>query len=208
MNPFTFMLGQEPWPAGLSALHIYVTVDLARNPDLAALVGGCRAATAGMPLAHVADDWIHITLYQLGLPADQVTVQERAALVRALRTRLEDVRPFTVTVGSAFSYSSRVMFDVGPDGPLNDLRGRVAAAVGDARVPEASRRSTEVLHLTEAHATGTADSDQVQGLLWQVRPSHAPMLVDAVELVDVAADLEAKTIRWERVARIPLIGAV
>jgi hypothetical protein len=32
--------------------------------------------------------------------------------------------------------------------------------------------------------------------------------VDAVELVDVAVDLEAKTIRWESVARIPLAGAV
>ena len=187
---------------------MYVVADLARNPGLAALVEGCRSATDGFPLAHVGDDWFHLTLYQLGVPAAQVTGPERDALAAALRARLRDVPPFTISIGSALSYRSGVIFDAGPDSPLNELRASVAAAVGDARGPEASRYDTGVLHLTESYATGEADSDQVQRQLRRVRPSHAPLLVDAVELVDVAAGLETKTITWVRLARIPLAGAV
>ncbi|MGH3164607.1 MAG: hypothetical protein ACRDN0_01790, partial [Trebonia sp.] len=69
------------------------------------LIEGCRAATAGWPLAHVGDEWFHLTLYQLGIPADQVTEPEREAISAALRDRLRDVPPFTVIVGSALSYA-------------------------------------------------------------------------------------------------------
>jgi len=206
LKPFTFMHEQEPWPEGLTLLHVYVVADLARNPELATLIQGCRAATAGWPLAHVGDDWFHLTLYQLGIPADQVTGPEREAIADALRSRLKDVPPFTITVGSALSYESGVVFDVGPDAPLNDLRERVAAAMRDARGPEASRYETGVLHLTESYATAEANSDQAQRKLRRVRPSHAPLLIDAVELVDVAAGLEAKTITWKQVAQVPLGG--
>jgi hypothetical protein len=130
LKPFTFMHEQEPWPEGLTLLHVYVVADLARNPEPATLVQGCRAATAGWPLAHVGDDKLHITLYQLGTPADQVTEPERTAAADALRSRLKDVSPFTVTAGSALSYESGVVFYVGPDAPLNPLRERVAAVMG------------------------------------------------------------------------------
>lgn len=45
------------------------------------------------------------------------------------------------------------------------------------------------------------DSDQVQRKLRnEVRPGHAPMRVDAVHLVDVTADAQAKAITWDHVA--------
>lgn len=206
MKPFTFMHEQEPWPEGLTLLHVYVVADLARNPELAALIRGCRDATDGWPLAHVGDDEFHITLYQLGIPSGKVPGPEREAIADALRSRLKDVSPFTITVGSALSYASGVIFDIGPDEPLNDLRELVAAAMGDARGPEASRYETGILHLTESYATAESDSDQAQRKLRRVRPSHAPLLIDAVELVDVTAGLEAKTITWMQVARVPLGG--
>lgn len=70
---------------------MYVVADLARNPELAALIEGCGSATDGFPLAHVGDDWFHLTLHQLGIPAAQVTGPERDALADALRARLRDV---------------------------------------------------------------------------------------------------------------------
>lgn len=108
MKPFTFLHEREPWPDGLTLLHVYVVADLARNPELAALIAGCRAATADWPLAHVGDEWLHITMYQLGTPADQVTEPEREAIAAALRSRLRNVPPFAITVGSALSYASEV----------------------------------------------------------------------------------------------------
>lgn len=44
-------------------LHAYVTVDLGRNPALAELVRGVRAATQDDPLTHIGDEWFHITLF-------------------------------------------------------------------------------------------------------------------------------------------------
>jgi hypothetical protein len=64
-------------------LHVYVAADLARKPELAALIKGCRAATTGLPLAHVGDEWLHITLH---IPADQVTGPERDGLAGETRT--------------------------------------------------------------------------------------------------------------------------
>lgn len=49
-----------------------------------------------------------------------------------------------------------------------------------------------------------ADSDAAQRLLRRVRPSHAPLHVNAVHLVDVTAGPQAKTITWEDVTRVPL----
>ncbi|MFF9074614.1 hypothetical protein ACF1A9_20260 [Streptomyces sp. NPDC014872] len=49
-----------------------------------------------------------------------------------------------------------------------------------------------------------ASSDDVQRLLRRVRPSHAPLHVTEVQLVDVTADAQAKTITWDHVATIPL----
>lgn len=204
MKPFTFMYGQRPWPPGLTLLHIYVVVDLGANPELAALIKGCRDATRDYPLSHVGDDWFHITMCQIDLPAGQVTRSEREALATELRGRLHEVPPFTVMVGSAFSCASGVIFDVGPDEPLNDLRAHVAAAVEAVRGAGEAGLDTSVLHLTESYALADADSDQVQRRLWGVRPSHVPLLVDAVELVDVAAGLETKTITWQQVARVRL----
>jgi hypothetical protein len=41
--------------------------------------------------------------------------------------------------------------------------------------------------------------------LRRVRRSHATMSIDAVPLLDVAADPDAKTITWQPVARIPRV---
>ena len=80
MRAFTFQHGGAPWPAGLTLMHVYVTVDLARSRELAALVQACRAATRGEPLAHVPDQWLHVTLGQIAVPARQLSAGQRVAL--------------------------------------------------------------------------------------------------------------------------------
>lgn len=45
---------------------------------------------------------------------------------------------------------------------------------------------------------------QIQRRVRRVRPSHAPLHIDSVHLVDVTADDTAKTITWDHVAAIPL----
>lgn len=47
---------------------------------------------------------------------------------------------------------------------------------------------------------------QIHRRVRRVRPSHAPLLIDAVALVDVVANDAEKTITWETLATIPLAG--
>lgn len=51
-----------------------------------------------------------------------------------------------------------------------------------------------------------ADSDAAQRLLRRVRPSHAPLHISTVHLVDVTAQTanESKTVTWDRLATIAL----
>ncbi|NIY65560.1 2'-5' RNA ligase family protein [Streptomyces malaysiensis] len=209
MKPFVFQHGQGPWPEGLTLLHAYAIADLSRNPELAELIAGVRAATEGDPLTHIGDDWFHITLYQLSeKPAAQITQVERQAIVGELERGLRDVEPFSITVGSILPYATGLIFDLSPDEPLNTLRATVTRAFEAALGSEATTYKTGVLHLTESYATQEVDLDHFHDIhrrVRRVRPSHAPLRIDSIELVDVTANAEKKTITWESVApRIPL----
>lgn len=208
MKPFVFQQGQDTWGAGTpSLLHAYVAVDLDHHSELLELIRGIRAATEGDPLAHGGDRWLHITLYQLSeMPASEITDAERQALASELTTQLRTIAPFTITVGSPLPYGTGIVFDLGPDEPLNALRTATTRAFEIVRGAEATSYDTGVLHPTESYATAEITLEhfhQIQRRVRRVRPSHAPLHIDSVHLVDVTADT-AKTITWDQVAAIPL----
>lgn len=207
MKPFEFKQGKSGWPAGTTLLHVYAVPDMQRNRELAALVEGCRAAADGFPLAWVEDPWLHLTLAQVpDSPASSIPQDERDALVAALGERLERLEPLQVLVGSPLSYHSGVICDVHPDGPLGQLCEAVQEAVTEARGDGAETYEVGVPHLSLAYATQPANSDDAQRRLRRVRPSHAPLDIDAVHLVDVTSDDVRKTITWDHLAVIPLGG--
>jgi len=207
MRPFVYQQGQDTWDAG-SLVHAYVAVDLRHHPELFELVRGVRAATRDDPLTHVGDDWFHITLYQLSeMPASKISGTERQALAAELTTQLRAVDPFTITVGSPLAYGTGIIFDLGPDEPLAALRTATTRAFEIVRGPEATSYDTGVLHLTESYATAEITLDhyhQIHRRLRRVRPSHAPLHIGSVHLVDVLANSEEKTITWKTLAEIPL----
>lgn len=207
MKPFTFVHGRGSWPAGDTVLHVYVVPDLDRDRALAALIDGAGRALSGWPVALVEPRWLHITLDQItGRPASAIGHAERATLVERLTTALADVRPFEVQVGSLLSYHSGVIADLDPDEPLDHLHQQVRSAIGSACGHDATRYEWGVQHLTVAYATGQADSDAAQRALRRVRPSHAALHIGRVQLVDVAADPDNRTITWDALAAIPLGG--
>lgn len=100
------------------------------------------------------------------------------------------------------------IFDLGPDEPLNELRTAATRAFEVEVVlgAAATTYETGVLHLTESYATAEIELDhyhQIHRRVRRVRPSHAPLRVDAVVLVDRVANDVEKTITWEA---IPLGG--
>jgi hypothetical protein len=180
------------------------------NSELAELVRGIRAATKDDPLTQVGDEWFHITLYQLSAKAAaEVTAAERQSLAAELTRQMKAIAPFTVTVGSALAYGTGIVFDLGPDEPLNELRTAATRAFEVVLGTEATSYETGVLHLTESYATAEVDLDhyhQIHRRVRRVRPSHAPLHVDTVALVDVVANDTKKTITWKTLESIPLGG--
>lgn len=205
MKPFVFQHAQDVWPEGETLLHVYLTPH-DQDRELAALVARGRAILREFPITCVEDRWLHITVDQItDRVGAEIAPAERDALVAELGKRLADIEPFDIVIGSLESYATGVIADVHPDEPLNDLHTTVRAAIQTVRGPNATGYPTKVPHLTLGYAAEECDSDQVQRKLRNgVRPGHAPMRVDAVHLVDVTADAQAKTITWDHVAMIPL----
>jgi 2'-5' RNA ligase len=205
MKPFVFQHAQDVWPVGETLLHVYLTPH-EQDRELAALIARGRTVLREFPITCVENRWLHITVDQI---TDRVGAEippvERDALVAELGQRLADVEPFDIMIGSLISYATGVIADVHPDEPLDDLHTTVRAAIQTVRGPNATGYPTKVPHFTLGYAAEECDSDQVQRKLRnKVRPGHAPMRVDAVHLVDVTADAQAKTITWDHVATIPL----
>ena len=197
MKAFEFKRGTGNWPAGETLWHVYALPDLGRDAGLAALVAGCRQALDGFPMTMVDHPWLHVTIAQItDATGSSTSTEELRALETELRRALGVIRPFTVMVGSCLSYPSGAIFDLSPDNELNRLRDAVAEAIGRVRGSAALQYDPGVLHLTLAYASGDADSDVVQRRLRRVRPSHAPMTIESVHLVEVLADPDAKTITW------------
>jgi hypothetical protein len=120
---------------------------------------------------------------------------------------MKAIAPFTVTVGSALAYGTGIIFDLGPDEPLNELRTAATRAFEVVLGTEATSYETGVLHLTESYATAEVDLDhyhQIHRRVRRVRPGHAPLRIDTVALVDVTANDAEKTITWEHLSTVPL----
>jgi hypothetical protein len=76
-------------------------------------------------------------------------------------------------------------------------------AVRDTRGEQAVRYAWGQQHLTIGYARQVTSSDDAQRSPRRVRLRHAQLRIDAVHLVDVTADSEAKTITWRDLSAIP-----
>ncbi|MER6011506.1 2'-5' RNA ligase family protein [Streptomyces bluensis] len=207
MRAFNFKQGKAPWESG-TLLHWYLQVDWKdpRHDTLAQLVTDSNQTLldAAFPITPVEHCWLHITVDQISKPAHLIGQAERDKLVAEVSHRVATIEPFTVMIGSVLSYSTGCIADTHPDHQLAALhaaaRDATRVTLGDA----ACQYEFGIQHLTTAYAYAEADSDAAQRLLRRVRPSHAPLHINAVHLVDVTADPQAKTITWEDLTRVPL----
>lgn len=211
MKAFEFKQGDQPWEAGAGTLlHFYAEVDWddPRHEALARLVSAANAALldAGFPITPVEPRWLHITIDQVSRPAHLIGQNDRDHLIEEVTTRLGSVAPFEISVGSLLSYHSGVIADLSPDQQLAALHASVRDGIRAALGEDACHYSWGVQHLTTAYAHASADSDAAQRILRRIRPSHAPLLISAIHLVDVSACAtgNARSITWENLTTIRL----
>ncbi|MFF1422050.1 2'-5' RNA ligase family protein [Streptomyces sp. NPDC058280] len=207
MKPFIFKHADDLWPEADTLLHVYLGIDSDRDRALTTLVTRANEALKDFPLTPVPLPWLHVTIDQItDRHAALIPQHERDALVGELTKQLADFAPFEVQVGSLLAYHSGVIADLHPDEQLAALHHTVREAIRTVRGDDAVRYPWSLQHLTISYAREEASSDDAQRILRRVRPSHAPLHVTEVQLVDVTADSTAKTITWERLATIPLGG--
>lgn len=198
------------WPPGQRMLQLYVLPDLERDHDLAELIGRCREVLSRFPATDrpIPDMWLHVTIQPINhgifepLPAATML-----RLVDELAAAFAPVAAFRALVGSPLAYPTGVIADLADDTPFDDLIERSRKAITAVCGPDAATFDTRPAHLTLAYAHAEQDTDLVARALRRgVRPSHAPMTVNAVHLVEVEQVPEQCLYRWTLVQCFPLTG--
>ncbi|MFF8769361.1 2'-5' RNA ligase family protein [Kitasatospora sp. NPDC015120] len=215
MEKFVPKFQGAPWTDGARALHVYAVPDLRADLRLAGLVRECRAAMRPFPITRLDDDTLHCTLDMIAdTTADRITAGERGDLVTALREDLAATGPFEVMAGSPIAGLGGAFLDLFPDDALVDLRERVRDAIRRTRGPGALRHDGGRPHISLGYAWTEGSSDALQTAFRRISPSHAPVRVRAVELLDVRFRLRPRPGRqsawelsWTPVATVPLAGA-
>ncbi|MFJ7279760.1 2'-5' RNA ligase family protein [Kitasatospora sp. NPDC098663] len=210
MRQFVPSYRGAPWPDGASVLHVYARPDRS-EPALARLLAACAQAMAPYPITP-QNELLHCTIEMIAdTTSDTITEPDRAALTRALTRHLRDTPPLHLTAGSPIANSAGALLDLHPDGDLLALRERVRQAIHETRGPGALLHHGGRPHLSLGYAYDTASSDTLQSALRRISPSHVPLTIDAVELLDVTwtrqprpAGLSGWTMSWTPVATIPL----
>lgn len=191
-------------------LQVCVLPDLRQDSELNVLVTKAALLLGEFPtVAALPAEWLHVTLQAIWhRPAAAVLPAERSALVDALTGVARRLSPFQLQAGSLLSSAVGVVADLHPDVQIDELftgvRDAVQRVYGDAAVTKDSRPA----HMALAYAIGDQDGDHLQSRLRrEIRPSHAPLTVDAVHLVEVTPDPAAALFRWDHVRRFPLGAA-
>ncbi|MER7701467.1 2'-5' RNA ligase family protein [Kitasatospora sp. NPDC097605] len=212
MEKFVPKFQGAPWPDGARVLHVYAVPDLGTDLDLARLVDECRAAMRPHPITPMDDGTLHCTLDMIAdTTSDRITAEERADLVAALRDHLAGTRPFEVTAGSPIASRAGAFLDLSPDHALFDLRERVRDAIRRTRGPGALLHDGGRPHISLGYAWSDASSDALQSVFRRISPSHVPLRIRDVHLLDVRfqqhprpGDETAWQLSWSPVAIIPL----
>ncbi|WP_030462545.1 2'-5' RNA ligase family protein [Kitasatospora sp. NRRL B-11411] len=212
MHLFTPRYQGAFWVDGASVLHVYA-LPRAEDGDFHRLAARCFEVLEPYPVTTTAGH-LHSTVEMIAdTTSDNIPPAERDALTQALHRHLADVPAFEVLAGSPIVNATGALLDLSPDDHLLELRERVRAAIRETRGAGALRHGGGRPHATLAYAYDSADSDEVQSKLRRISPSHAPLTVDAVHLLDVTWQQRrqgdgrtAWTISWTSVATIPLAG--
>ncbi|GHJ48121.1 hypothetical protein Cs7R123_54630 [Catellatospora sp. TT07R-123] len=206
-----FLGRRRTWPDGFGLLHVYLVPDLDRDRDLARLVDDCGRIMSGYDfIPPMAPHWIHATVAPvMGVPSATVDAAVRAEFASRLRAALSGVPAFTLTAGSPLAGASTVALDLDgdlPGQPLHTVYTLTRKVIGELFGPGALEYEAMPGHLTLAYASGAGDSGDVQSALrTRVRPSHAPMTVGEVHVVDVVQHRDPVTYySWTVIDRIPL----
>lgn len=209
MEPFP--TPDSVWPAGQPRWRICVLPDAARDSALYSLIDQARKILAEDPLAEVADADLHVALCPVPMLEQGPDEQLTRELSIELATRLAMLSPFVLTAGPASTETGSVLLDLDGDQlgePWDELCGRVIDALARVFGEDTLGPTATPAHLTIGYGAGHCDSGALQHRLRTgLRPGRAPLIVDAIHLVEVCQDAPGHRYVLGRTAlRVPLRG--
>lgn len=204
---------QRTWPSTRRVPHLYIVPNLDQNVEADLLLRHCRRVMAGHPATrfHIPRDLLHITVQSIGGDlidlsdgTDILKRERQADLVASLRTVFDDSRPIDVTLGSPLLYNTGVLMDIDPDDQISALIDRSRRAVASVLGAQAVAVESWPAHMTLCYAIDDHDADDLSRDLRRIRPSHAPLTIDAVHLVDVWQEPHQGVYGWETIETFSL----
>ncbi len=122
------------WRPGRSFYTWHLT--FADSTAVTGLVTSYADVLAALPgIDPVPRQWLHLTMQGVGF-ADRVPLADLDEIILAAESRLARAAPFKVTIGPAVVDPETVQLPVTPVAPLQDLRDRIRAAIGDVWGPD------------------------------------------------------------------------
>ncbi|QXJ20656.1 2'-5' RNA ligase family protein [Actinomadura graeca] len=156
-------------------------------------------------LAHISGldpiplEWLHLTTQGLAF-ADEITDETVDAVVAAVRARLADVPPATVTVGPAIVDPEVVRLRVEPAGALVPVRSAIRAAITEV-VGEVGEGEEWHPHISVSYSNADGPLAPIAAVLAEeLPPVHAQ--IDEVQLIILGRDEHCYT--WETRAAVQL----
>lgn len=182
-----------------------------RDIPIASLHDDCHTVMKNWPILPVP---LHITLEMItDARASEISDSERKDLINSLHQHLADATPWMGLAGPPITNKAGALLDLHPDPGLEDLHRRIRAAVHAVRGPTSTQYDVLPAHLSIGYAHSRADSDTLQSALRRIRPNHAALTIDTVDLVEVHFDQApvaddahrtAYAIHWNSIATITL----
>jgi 2'-5' RNA ligase len=193
------------WRVGRSFYTWHIT--FAGVPAVAVLADQYAAALSDLPQYDpVPLEWLHLTMQGIGF-TDEVDRETVDQVVAAVRTRLADISPVTVTIGPAEIDPEALRLPVRPVEPLTGIRDAIRAAIVDVRGAENLSESPDYRpHVSLGYTNTTGPAQHAIDALDGHEPRTAQVLVDSVALIDLNRD--HKMYQWSTVAEIALGGPV
>lgn len=207
----SFPTPDSVWPAGRSRWRICVLPDVSRDTALFRLIDQARKILTEDQLADVSDADLHVALCPAPVPEQGPDEKLTRELSSELAIRLAVLGPFALTAGPASAETASVLLDLDGDRlgePWDELCGRVIDALARVFGEDTLGPTATPAHLTIAYGAGHCDSGALQHRLRTgLRPGRAPLIVDAVHLVEVRQDAPGHRYVLGRTAlRVPLRG--
>jgi 2'-5' RNA ligase len=189
------------WALGRSFYTWHIT--FANQPGLHELAESYAPLLASLPMLDpVPIQWLHLTMQGVGF-TDEIDRDDIDAIVQAAARRLAELRPLEVTLGPPQVDPEGVLLPVRPVEPLDEVRGRVRAAIADVwgtdQVPEAQSWWP---HVTLAYANTAGPIEPVADTLTAQPEQRADVEITAVSLIDLNRD--NKAYEWVDVATVRL----